>query len=360
MAVPAFDPKELTVVREVPGFLPGAEPTPIFSYPVTPKEGFISLLKRQPIWQMSGTEQTMFCPRVHPDNVARAFIMDGTGINMTEGGGSDMFGIEWEYVPQAGGSMVRPGKPFIEDANEIADKVVWPDIDAWDWEEAVKVNKEFLSTDNFIVCWIMNGWYERLISFMDFEGAVMAVFDEDQQDAVKAFFTKLSELYIKLIDKYLECFPEIDGFCIHDDWGSQRETFFSPAIAEEMIVPYMKMVTDHIHSKGKFADLHSCGQLFKQVPNMIAAGWDSWSGQAMNDTHKIYELYGDKILIGVIPETYDPADKSEEAQREAAREYANKFCNPKKPSVLSAFGLTMLNKAYREELYKQSRINYSK
>jgi hypothetical protein len=30
-----------------------------------------------------------------------------------------MFGIEWEYVPQVGGSMVRPGKPFVEDANEI-------------------------------------------------------------------------------------------------------------------------------------------------------------------------------------------------------------------------------------------------
>jgi hypothetical protein len=42
--------------------------------------------------------------------------------------------------------MVRPGKPFIEDANEIKDKVVWPDIDAWDWEGCAKANAEYLSS----------------------------------------------------------------------------------------------------------------------------------------------------------------------------------------------------------------------
>jgi hypothetical protein len=92
-----------------------------------------------------------------------------------------MFGIEWEYIAQVGGSMVRPGKPFIEDANELADKVVWPDIDKWDWEGCAKANVEYLSKPNFNICWFLNGWYERLISFMDFEGAVVAMIDEDQR-----------------------------------------------------------------------------------------------------------------------------------------------------------------------------------
>ena len=37
---------------------------------------------------------------------------------MANYGGPDMFGIEWEYVPVAGGSMVRPGTPLLEDAND--------------------------------------------------------------------------------------------------------------------------------------------------------------------------------------------------------------------------------------------------
>jgi hypothetical protein len=93
---------------------------------------------------------------------------------------------------------------------------------------------------------------------------------------------------------------------------------------------------------------------------MIKAGWDAWGGQAMNDTQKEYELYGDQILIGVLPDPFDPAATSEEEQRARAREYADKFCQPGKPSFFNFNGMQYLTAAFREELYKQSRINYSK
>jgi len=359
MAIPKFDRKELTVASEIPGFF-GGPPTPVYNFPVKPKEAYIALYKRQPIWQITALEQKFFIPRINPDNVARAFVFDGSGMAMGEGGGKDMFGIEWEYIAQVGGSMVRPGKPLLEDANEWHDKLVWPDIDAWDWEGAVKENEQYLSSDNLIVCVLMNGWYERLISFMDFEGAAMAMIDEDQTDAVKELFDKLSDLYIRIIDKYLKYFPQIGVFNIHDDWGSQRETFFSPAVAAEMIVPYMRKVTDHLHSIGKFCEFHSCGHLTKQIPNMIAAGWDLWNGQAMNDTRMIYEQYGDKIIIGVNHNLTDPDSLSEDELRAAARDYADKFCKPDKPSILN-FGSSMrVPDAFREELYIRSRENYSR
>ena len=55
----------------------------------------------------------------------------------------------------------------------------------------------------------------------------------------------------------------------------------------------------------------------------------------MNDTRKIYELYGDQIIIGVITDLYDLATKSEEEQKAAAVDFANKFCLPSKPSFLN-------------------------
>ena len=359
--IPKFDPKELVVARETPAspYMPSVK---IYSYPVSPKEGVKATMSRKPIWQTSGIESRYFIPRVYPDNVARAFSMESQPFDaVTEGGGKDIFGIEWEYIPQVGGSMVRPGEPFLSDANECYDKLVWPDIDAWDWEGSGKLNNDtFLATDSFVSCWFMNGWFERLISFMDFEGAIMALVDEDQQDAVKELFEKLSNLYIKILGKFIETYPAIDGFWIHGDWGSQKETFFSPAVAEEMIVPYMRKVTDFLHSKNRFCELHCCGQVLKQVPNMIAAGWDAWSGQPMNDTHKIHELYGDKMLIGVIPERFDPNTASEEEQRAFAKAYADKFCRPDRPSYLNTQGVDFLTPIYREELYIRSRENYSK
>ncbi|MDR3277234.1 MAG: methyltransferase [Oscillospiraceae bacterium] len=357
MSIPKFDLKELTVVDELPS--QWGAPTPVYCVPVSLREGFAALYHKKPLWQITGLEQVIFSPKVNPDNIARAFVFDGSDMPFGTGGGKDMFGIDWEFVPQVGGSMVRPGTPFLADANEWADKVVWPDIDKWDWEQAAADNAKYLTDSKYNVCWFLNGWYERLISFMDFEGAVMAMIDEDQQDAVKALFDKLTDLYIRIFDKYVTYFPNVDAFCIHDDWGSQKETFFSPATAGEMIVPYMKRVTDFLHGKGKFCELHSCGQLLKQVPNMIGAGWDSWSGQLMNDTQKIYELYGDRIIVGVSPDAL-PEGASEEEQRAAARAYADKFCDPGKPSMLNTYSAAMLTPAYREALYAQSRVNYSK
>ena len=359
MRIPTFDPKELKVTGEKPAtiFMPAIK---TYDYPVTPKEAFMSMMNRKPVWQIIGVESRIFTPVIFPDYIARAFVLEDKPFdNQTGGGGKDMFGIDWEYIAQVGGSMVRPGKPLLDDANEWRDKVVWPDIDAWDWEGAAKRNNNtYLATDSYNTSWLMTGWFERLISFMDFEGAIMAIFDEDQKDAVKALFDKLSDLYIKIFDKFVTYLPKVDGFFIHDDWGSQRETFFSPKVAEEMIVPYMRRVTDFLHSKGKGCEFHSCGQLFKQVPNMILAGWDSWGGQPMNDTQKIYELYGDKIMIGVIPDKFDPETASEAEQRAAARAYADKFCNPEKPSFLNFSGANLLTPTFREELYIRSRENY--
>jgi len=359
--IPKFDPKELEVVAVRPAnpMMPSVN---LYNYPVTAKKAYDSALRKKPYWEIIGVENRIFTPRLLPDNCARAFVLEAQPFDaLKEGGGPDMFGIEWEYIAQVGGSMVRPGKPFAEDANELLEKVVWPDIEAWDWEGAARANNgTYLTEDLFVNCWFQTGWFERLISFMDFENAIMALFDEDQKDAVHAFFDKLTDLYIRIFDKFLTHFPLIDSFYVHDDWGSQKETFFSPAVAEEMIVPYMKRVTDFVHSKGKVCEMHSCGQLIKQIPNIIKAGWDAWGGQNMNDTHKIYELYGDQILIGVIPAPFDVENSTEDEQRAAAREFADKFCQPGKPSFLNHSGAMYLTPAFREELYIQSRINYSK
>ena len=365
MQIPKFNAAELKIVAEAPDFF-GGPAIPIYSFPVTGKEAVRALYERRAIWQVMlgiGVESKNFTPAINPDNVARAFVFDGTVVpgvsNLT--GGKDLFGIEWEYIPTAGGSMVRPGKPFIEDANDIEKKVVWPDIDSWDWEGASKANEKYLSGTTSYVAMFMNGYFERLISFMDFEGAILAMVDEDQADAVKRFFEKLSDLYMRMIDKFMAYFPQVDIYTIHDDWGSQKDTFFSPTVVSEMIVPSMRRVTDFIHSRGKFADLHCCGNNIKQVPNMIAAGFDSWAPQTMNNIEKIYNLYGDQLIIATMPEIYDVDNSTEEEQRAYARAYAKKYCRPEKPSSLSLysmFGLSILTNAFREELYRQSRINY--
>ena len=351
-----FSEKELNVVREIPDIGPDRPNIPIYDFPVTPREAFLAAMNKEPIWQISSLESSPFCPIIFPDNVARAFGVEATPLAREDFGGKDMFGIEWEYVEVADGSMVRPGNPLFADANDWEEKVVFPDIDTWDWEGSAKANNEYLNNGFAHMGWIMNGYYERLISFMDFENAAVALIDEDQQDGVRALFEKLTDLYIKIVDKFLEHY-NIDGFTVHDDWGSQKAPFFSPTTAQEIIVPAMKRLTDHIHSKGKLADLHSCGHLEMQVPSIIAAGWDSWTPQPMNNTHMMYEKYGDQIILGVIPEDF-PENASEEVQKAEAAKFVDKFCNPDRPAAVSLYASNLVTPIFRKELYRLSRIKF--
>jgi len=352
-----FNQKEIDEAVKFEGFFGRVFKT--YKYPCTPKEAMIAMYQRDPIWQITGSETQLFAPDVIPDNIARGMVVDGSHYPPAKDHdlNPDMFGIIWEFIASANGAMVRPGKPALSDANDWKTVIKFPDIDSWDWEGSAKRNAEYLKSDRYVQVWFQTGWFERLISWMDFEAAAFALLDDDQQDAVKEIMFALSDLYIRIFEKMLRYFPEIDGFCIHDDWGGQKSCFFSPEIGEEIIVPAMKKVTDYLHSKGKFCDLHSCGQAIKQVGNMAKAGWDSWSGQPMNDTQKEYELYGDKIIIGVIPDSL-PENVSDDEARAAAKAYVDKFCKPGKVSMLNAQagGLT---EAFNDEVYKLSRIAYN-
>lgn len=366
MKVKPFDPKELElqVTEPFPGYKISK-----FGYPLNQREHETLVFQRQPWWQATqATDATMFTPDIIPDNVARALVMQGGMPRRFEDHdlNKDMFGVEWEYIATVGGSMVRPGKPFLEDISEWEEKVVFPDIDSWDWEGAAKKNNgTYLTPDKFPQIWFQTGYFERLISLLEFENAAVAIIDEDSQEYVHKFFDKLTDLYIRIFQKVKDTFPDVCAVFFHDDWGSQKSPFFSPDVCEEMIVPYMKRLTDFLHSIGIFCELHSCGNNYMQVPNMIKAGWDAWAPQLMNDSYKIYDDFGDKLLIATFPQDCPPAEElatmDEEAIRKVARDYANRVCVAGKPSFYNYYAASYLNiPAFKEELYKQSRINYSK
>ncbi|SFB03513.1 Uroporphyrinogen decarboxylase (URO-D) [Acetitomaculum ruminis DSM 5522] len=355
-----FDEKELELVGRMPAFGdPEALGAPIYKFPISPKEEVKKLYNKESDWMFTGTEWGLFSPKVIPDDVARGFVFEAEMIPMEEFGGPDMFGVEWEYVPVVGGSMVRPGKPLFTDVNEWKEKLlpVWPNPDEWDWEGSAKANKEFLNNGQATLLWLLNGaWFERLISFMEFEDAAVALIDEDQEDALKELLQKLTDLYCHIVDKCVEAYGDgIVGFTVHDDWGSQRAPFFSKEAARNLIVPYMKQFTDHVKSKGMIADFHSCGHIEDQIENIIAAGWQSWTPMAMNDTKKLYEEYGDQIIISICDNDIAPGTPVEE-QVKQAKEFASKYYSPDKPSVFSyMYAAGALTDDYRAALYEATR-----
>ncbi|MDR0917135.1 MAG: methyltransferase [Oscillospiraceae bacterium] len=343
-----YTPNELRVVGELPGFFgPG---TPLRDYPVTPRENVAAMFfDKHPYWLPGPADSTMMIPDLYNERLGRG----------GPAGTTDAFGIEWEWVASAGGSIVRPGEPFMADANEWTDKIKIPDIDAWDWAgEAAKTKLDSRVSNQMS---FVNGfWFERLISFMDFAPAAMALLDDDQKPAIHAIFAAMTDLGIKLVDKFCEYYPALDGFNIHDDWSAQKAPFFSQDIAYEMFVPYMRALTDHIHAKGRYASLHSCGRGETRVQCFIDGGFDTWDPQIMNDTYKLYDEVGDKIIISLVPQPLDVASLPEDEQRKLGTEFAERFAKAGKPANIAFYGQPAMTPAFSEAVYVRSRQLYTK
>jgi hypothetical protein len=344
-----FVPNELKKGGELPGMF-GGPPTPFRDTPVMPRDNTgAAFFEKKPFWLPMPSDSSFFFPALYNDKLGRG----------GPGGTTDAFGISWEFIEVTGGSIVRPGEPFLSNANEWKDKIVFPDLNTWDWEaevERTRVDARFSAMISLV-----NGfWFERLVSFMDFTEAAVALIDPDQQDAVAELFEATTEFACKVVDKLCEYWPALDGIQFHDDWGSQKDPFFSDEVARKLFLPNMKTLCDHIHSKGRYTSIHSCGHVESRVNIFIEAGVDQWDPQTMNDTHKLYDEVGDKIIISVVPAPYDPEKTSEEDQRKAAREHVERFCKPGKPSMLGFYAFPMATPAFMEEAYVHSRKLYAK
>lgn len=343
----SFSPKELEIIETIPARF--GRDIVVRKTPVTPRRNTeATYFERKPCWMPSFSDFSRgLASDEYNNKLGRGHAEDIT----------DCFGIQWQYVPTAGGSIVRPGSPTMEDANDWKNLIKIPDVDSWDWEGMVAANP----IDTRFACefTFINGfWFERLISFMDFMGAAMALIDEDQEDALKELFEATTKMGCKFVDKFCEYFPQLDGFNIHDDWGAQKAPFFSEEVARKFFVPMMKKITDHIHSKGRFVSLHSCGHNEERIQCYIDGGFDYWEPQPMNDCKSLYENYGDKIILGVWPDRNDIGELSEEEQRAEARKFADTYCKPGKPAVLGIEGSRRVTTAFIEELYTYSRLLY--
>ena len=77
--------------------------------------------------------------------------------------------------------------------------------------------------------------------------------------------------------------------------------------------------------------------------------------QRMNNPHKLYEEYGDKIVLQVWPEEFDVND--EKAAVQAARNFIDEYGKPGKPVIMSSRDAVQ-SRVFVEELYEYSRKHF--
>lgn len=255
---------------------------------LTPRENYLNLYLHKP---------TQYVPCTMTDGTILGFgPTNGPWIEKgPEGGGYDGFGVRW-VTPESGNSAAipAPNEFLMEDITEWEDVVKFPDLDAFDWENASKKELENVDRSKSLVEFgVGNGCFERLAALMGFENCLISLAMEPE--ACQAFFDKLTDYqieYIKYIKKYYN--PDIINY--YDDIATERGLFMSPKTYRELIKPYHKKVYDAIHEMGMYVMQHTCGKAEDLVEDFIEIGVDVWcSVQPTNDIETLIQKYGDKI-----------------------------------------------------------------
>lgn len=268
-----------------------------FHTPITPKENIMRILKKKtPLWMPSAnTDLNVMQPMIMPDAYARWK------------GGLDWFGIDWVYEPLTNAAMVRPGTRRLSDITKWEEEIIWPDLSAIDWARDYEENyAKVVDKDRANLFIIVNGLFERLADLTSFEDAFCYLLEEPE--ALKAFYDRLTDWHIELIS-IAKKYYHADIITFHDDMGSQNNSFMSPAVYEEVMLPHYSRITKAAHDMGMYINHHSCGSVINQIPNFIKAGFDFWEGQdSCNPKMEIMDQYHKELghfSVFVIPETVE-------------------------------------------------------
>lgn len=279
---------------------------PSFDLPVTPLENFRRVVARKdPLWVPGSL--TDFHNLMYQDmGIGRQISADFNRKATEDYDFTDWFGVPLRWCVIAGGATNKPGTHLLEDITEWEKVIKFPVLSDWDWQtRADEFMKNVYDPSKVVQIDLHNGLIQRLILVLGgYTEGMLALSLEPE--AVKDFFERLADHMIEMVDLFSSLYP-VNLMTIHDDWGTERDTFFSPKMMEGLVFEPTKRIVDHIKSKGISFMLHSCGNVSRFIPYMIDMGVDLLQIQRRAvDIPAMKLKYGDRIgfntgIEGMLP-----------------------------------------------------------
>ncbi len=157
----------------------------------------------------------------------------------------------------------------------------------------------YAAADNekaFNAVFVAPGLFEQCHHLMSIEEALMAFYEyPDEMHELIGFLTDWELELAKGICENLH--P--DMLFHHDDWGSERNSFLSPAMFEEFFLEPYKKIYGYYKAHGvEFVVHHSDSYCANLIPTMIEMGIDVWQGcMKSNNVPALIEKYGGKLTF---------------------------------------------------------------
>lgn len=231
------------------------------------------------------------------------------------GSASPMYRFRYDHIDQLETRSLNQGM-LITDEKSFGEHV-WPEPEDFDYSELIKVN-EILPDGMKVVVNNTESVFMGVVRLMGFDNLCYAI--HENEPLVKAMFDATGSRILKL-NQICASMDSVGAIVVSDDWGFNSQTMISPALMRKYVFPWHKKTVDAIHSAGKPAILHSCGNL-KEVYNDIIddMGYDGKHSfqDAICPVEDIYDAYSGRIaILGGIDMDYLIRKTPEEIEKRA-------------------------------------------
>ncbi len=266
---------------------------------------------KQPVWvPMINTDAQMI---ITPEINDRPLFMNG----------KDAFGLEWELDPAHPELMthVKPNSEVFDDISEWKEYIKFLSCKDANWEAAAMRTKAMWAKKDIIQGYVVcnMGAFERICAMMGHVNGLMAMYDDEE--AYAEYVEAYADYRIEQME-YFKKYLDVDFLMMHDDWGNQKNMFFSPEMWRKYFKEPERRMVKRCKELGMHYMHHSCGYIEPIIDDLVEIGVESWhSVSPVNDLKAIKARHGNKLIFagGVDPQVTDTGSATEEEIRAEVR-----------------------------------------
>jgi uroporphyrinogen decarboxylase len=174
----------------------------------------------------------------------------------------------WELTRES--HDLSAGGPFAhtESVQEVHD-FPWPDPDYLDFT-AVTAELE-AAGPVYRASGFWSPFFHLVADFFGMDNYFVKLYTHP--DVVHAVTKHIVDFFLEANRRFFQATGDLsDGFFFGNDFGTQLDLLISPESFREFVFPYFRQLTDLGHEFGKQVILHSCGSVYKVIPDLIELG----------------------------------------------------------------------------------------
>lgn len=194
------------------------------------------------------------------------------------------------WIPADGGYRHPEGRPAFDtslgirretlsapgclaDAETLADldKYPWPDAKYCDFTHIYRKIERF--PDKMVLTGMWACFFHIVADFLGMENYFIKMYENPM--IVDAITERVVDFYVEANEKFFAGLGDrADAIFFGNDFGTQLDLFMSPELFRRFVLPSFKRIIATGKKYGKIVVLHSCGSIYRIIPDLIESGVD--------------------------------------------------------------------------------------